>query len=253
MEERILYFDCLSGISGDMTLATLLDLGVEYDYLLDELKKLNVDGFDIEVRKDLKNGISGTNVFVHLDNNHDHDHDHDHHSHRNLYDIEKIINDSKLNENVKNLSIKIFKEVALAEAKIHGKDLYDVHFHEVGAIDSIVDIVGAAICIDKLNVDKIYSSPIHIGTGHVKCAHGNIPIPAPATLEILKGIKIYSKGIDSELVTPTGAAIIKTIADDFLPIPEMYIEDIGYGIGKKDLNITNVLRTFIGKKKLKKI
>jgi len=253
MEEKILYFDCLSGISGDMTIGALLDLGIDKDEFLREISKLNIDEFDLEIKKNEKNGITGIDFDVIIKHSHDnHDHSHNH-EHRNLENIESIIYNSDLNDDVKNMSKKIFKNVAESEAKIHGKSIDEVHFHEVGAVDSIVDIVGTAICIDLLDVDKIYSSPIHIGTGHVKCAHGVIPVPAPATLEILKGIEIYSTGIKSELVTPTGAAIIKALADNIIDTPQMEIENIGYGIGTKDLDITNVLRVIIGKKKVKKI
>lgn len=261
MEEKILYFDCLSGISGDMTIGALLDLGIDKDKFLEEIKKINIDEFDLEIKKGEKNGITGTDFDVIIkghdhghshDNDHHHGHNHSHshhHEHRNLENIEKIIDNSDLNEKIKEISKKIFKYVAEAEAKIHGKSIDEVHFHEVGAVDSIVDIIGTAICIDLLDVDKIYSSPIHIGTGHVKCAHGIIPVPAPATLEILKGIDVYSTGIKSELVTPTGAAIIKALAIDIIDTPQMKIETIGYGIGTKNLDITNVLRVMIGKKK----
>lgn len=299
MEEKILYFDCLSGISGDMTIGALLDLGVDKDKFLKELEKIKIDGYKLEIKRAQKNGITGTDfkVILEADHSHDHDHHHEHkdshnhenshhshehdhthdhnhehnhnhnshshhshegsghshdHHHRNLHDIEKIIDDSELGERVKALSKKIFSYVAHAEAKIHDKPLNEVHFHEVGAVDSIVDIIGAAICIDMLKVDKIYSSPLHTGTGFVKCAHGRIPVPAPATLEILKGIPIYSTGVRSELVTPTGAAIIKALATDFIPLPEMIIENVGYGLGKKDLEITNVLRVSLGKKKLRR-
>ncbi len=272
MDKKILYFDCLSGISGDMTIGALLDLGVDKDEFLNELKKIKVDGYKINIKKGQKNGITGTNFNVilesHGDNNHGHNHghnhDHDnkhhshdqhhgHHHHRNLHDVEHIIGDSDLNDNVKKLSKEIFTYVAKAEAKTHDKPIEEVHFHEVGAIDSIVDIIGAAICIDKLGVDEIYSSPLHVGTGFVNCAHGKIPVPAPATLDILRGIPVYQKGIRSELVTPTGAAIIKALAKDFIPMPEMVIEKIGYGLGDKDLEITNVLRVNLAKKKLKRI
>ncbi|WP_026894503.1 nickel pincer cofactor biosynthesis protein LarC [Clostridiisalibacter paucivorans] len=256
MEEKILYFDCLAGISGDMTIGALLDLGIDNEKFIEELEKLNIDGYELEIKNDQKNGITGTdfNVIIKEHHQHNHSHDHDHHAHshvhRNLKDIEEIIDASQLNNYIKDLSKKIFKFVAESEAKIHNKDINNVHFHEVGAIDSIVDIVGTAICIDMLEFDKIYASPLHIGTGFVNCAHGNIPVPAPATLEILKGVEVYSTGIKSELVTPTGAAIIKALAEEFIPIPNMTMEKIGYGLGKKDLEITNVLRIYMGKKKL---
>lgn len=277
MEERILYLDCLSGISGDMTIGALLDLGLDREAFLRELKKVKVKGYELEIKKNQKNGITGVDFDVVMETNgkseslgedcvghshHEHEHkahekeahhhhghgNHEHH-HRNLKDIEELIEESGLEDSVKNMSKKIFRHVAEAEGKIHDKPLESVHFHEVGAIDSIVDIIGVAILIHQLNPDKIISSPLHIGTGFVTCAHGKIPVPAPATLEILKGIPVYSTGIRSELVTPTGAAIVKVLAEEFSETPLMEIEKIGYGLGTKDLEITNVLRMMVGKKK----
>lgn len=265
-----------------MTVAALLDLGIDHEAFEKELNKLKIDGYAIEIKRRAKEGITGTDFYVHLhehqyhEEDHDHQHHHHHHSeehhhhehghhhkthvnemdhaeahnhqHRNLYAIENIIDDSGLSTKVKDLSKKIFLYVAEAEAKVHGKPLNEVHFHEVGAIDSIVDIVGAAICIDMLNVDHIFVSPLHIGTGFVTCQHGIIPVPAPATLEILRDVPVYSKGIENELVTPTGAAIAKGLAEDFVHLPPMQIEKIGYGLGKKDLKIKNMLRVVLGKK-----
>lgn len=282
---RVLYFENLSGISGDMTIGALLDLGADYKKFEEELNKLKLDGYTLEVSKKAKNGIYGTKFDVILTDNHDHvhhnhdhdhhdhdhhdhdhhDHDHDHHDHhhhkqdkghlhvhshgRNYGDIKVMIEKSSLSDFVKGLSLKIFNEVAVAEAKIHNTTIDQVHFHEVGAVDSIVDIVGTAILIEQLDVDAIYAAPVHVGTGFVKCDHGKIPVPAPATLEILKGLPIYSKGIRSELVTPTGAAIIKVLADEFIPRPEMIIKEIGYGLGTKDLEIANLLRVNLFEKK----
>lgn len=266
--EKILYFDCLSGISGDMTVAALLDLGINQEEFLNKLSSLNIEGYDIVIDRKVKEGMSGMDFDVILkDHQHSHDHQHGHthqhkhdhqhehvhhhsHQHRNLDDIQKIINDSTLSEQVKEIAIKIFIHVAEAEAKIHGKPLEEVHFHEVGAIDSIVDIVGTAICLEMLHVDRIIMSPLHIGTGFTKCQHGLIPVPAPATLEILKDVPVYSKGIESELVTPTGAAIAKGISDEFSSLPPIEIEKIGYGLGKKTLPIKNMLRVVLGKKKV---
>lgn len=253
---RILYFDCFSGISGDMTLGALIDCGVDAEYLQNELGKLGLDGYSINTGKSLKNGISGTNVDVILDeHNHDHcmndNHDHGHHFHRNLSDIERIIDNSTLNENVKASSKKIFQKLASAEGKIHGKPVEDVHFHEVGAVDSIVDIVGTAICMDYLKIDKFISSPVNTGMGFVKCQHGIIPVPGPAAIELLKGVPVYSLDVNTELVTPTGAAIISTLCDSFGPIPQMTVENTGYGCGKKDLEIPNLLRVIIGNEKKK--
>ncbi len=248
MKEKILYFDCLSGISGDMAIGALLDLGVDRDKFTGELNKLNLSGYTLSLEKGKKNGITGVDVKVLLDQLENH-HQHENHHHRNLQAIEDLIEGSELNESVKTLSKKIFREVAVAEAKVHDLGVEEVHFHEVGAIDSIVDIVGVSILIDMLQPDCIFCSPLHVGTGFVKCEHGMIPVPAPATLEILKGVPIYSMGIRSELVTPTGAAIVKVLATEFIPAPLMEIEKVGYGLGNKDLEITNTLRVILGKKK----
>lgn len=285
---KTVYFECLSGISGDMTIGALLDLGADFDVFKKELEKLNLEGYHIEINKKSKNGIFGTKFDVilksegdthdhdhehhdhshgHHDHSHEHhDHGHAHHSHehhnhshahhthshdhdRNLVSITEMILSSTLSETVKTMSIDIFNEVAKAEAKIHNTSINEVHFHEVGAVDSIVDIVGTAILIEMLEIETVYTSPVHVGTGFVKCDHGKIPVPAPATLEILKGIPIYSKGIRSELVTPTGAAIIKVLTDEFIERPHMVTENIGYGIATKDLEIANLLRVSVLKKK----
>ncbi|MCX7950454.1 MAG: LarC family nickel insertion protein, partial [Clostridiales bacterium] len=181
---RTLYFDCFSGISGDMSVAALIDLGVPKEYIIEELKKLNIDEeYRIEIKRVKKAGIDATDFDVILT-------EHRHHA-RNLFDIEGIIDKSNLSKGVKSLSKKIFKIVAEAEAKVHGEKLYDVHFHEVGATDSIIDIVAFSICIEYLKIDKVISSYINTGRGFVKCDHGTLPVPAPATSEILKGVPIY--------------------------------------------------------------
>lgn len=249
---KVLYFDCFSGISGDMTIGSLLDLGVEEKQLRSELSKLRLDGYEINVEKQLKNGITGTSFNVILSNgehHHHHDNDnhcHDHgHNHRNLRDIEDIIDKSSLNDNVKSISKKIFRIVAEAEGKIHGSTPEDVHFHEVGALDSIVDIVGTAICIDQLKPDKIVFSKLPLSRGFVKCQHGIIPLPAPATLEIVKGLPVYFFDAPMELVTPTGAAIAKALGDEFGDMDAMHVEKIGYGMGKGDYKVPNALRTIL--------
>ncbi len=306
---NILYFDIHSGISGDMTIGALLDLGIDKDDFLEELNKLDLSGYEIEITKLQKNGITASDFKVILENeehpdhhenhshpqhdshqegcggcgNHDHQHsehphaDHDHaghshtandhhhshsshaeHSHhsRNFNDIKAMITNSELNADVKKMSIDIFRQVAEAEAKVHAKSIEEVHFHEVGAVDSIIDIVGTAILIDMLSPEHIYSSPVPLGTGFVDAAHGRIPVPAPAAVEILRGVPVYSTGIRSELVTPTGAAIIKTLAEEFKAMPELKINKIGYGSGKKDFETANLLRIYQAeecKKKPKKI
>ncbi|MBU3100735.1 MULTISPECIES: nickel pincer cofactor biosynthesis protein LarC [Clostridium] len=279
---KILYYDCFSGISGDMNLGALLDLGIDEKYLVDELSKLNLNGYEIKVSRDIRKGIEGTKVDVLLqEHNHEHSHEevielhhhddaHGEHNHeqlhndnegahkhvhagiehihkdqRNLNDIEKIINLSELSSKVKELSMKIFMKVALAEAKVHGKPLYKIHFHEVGAVDSIVDIVGAAICLNYLNVDKIMSSSVELGGGFVKCAHGLIPVPAPATVEILKGIPVKLGAVPFETTTPTGAAILAANVCEFKDDNNFIINKIGYGIGNRDTEIPNVLRVML--------
>ena len=266
---KILYYDCFSGISGDMNLGALLDLGVDKKYLIGELNKLNLNGYEVKVSRGIRKGIEGTKVDVvlqehsheyiqdehssahshghknegHIHGNHIHNHKHD--KQRNLKDIEEIIDSSGLNSKVKELSKKIFMKVAEAEAKVHGKSLYEVHFHEVGAVDSIVDIVGAAICLKILNVDKIMSSSIELGGGFVKCAHGIIPVPAPATVEILRGIPVKLGAVPFETTTPTGAAILAASVDEFKDEKNFIINKIGYGIGNRDTEIPNVLRVML--------
>jgi len=261
---KILYYDCFSGISGDMNLGALLDLGVDKKYLIDELNKLNLNGYEVKVSRGIRKGIEGTKVDVvlqehshehvhdehssahshgHKNGNHIHNHNHD--EQRNLKNIEEIIESSSLNSKVKELSKRIFMKVAEAEAKVHGKSLYEVHFHEVGAVDSIVDIVGAAICLNILNVDKIMSSSIELGGGFVKCAHGIIPVPAPATVEILRGIPVKLGAVPFETTTPTGAAILAANVDEFKDDKNFIINKIGYGIGNRDTEIPNVLRVML--------
>lgn len=250
--ERILYFDCYAGISGDMTVGALLDLGVDIMELRHELGKLGLRGWTIETGRGQRNGISGTRFNVILE---PHEHAGHHHGaghstsqpHRNLYDIEAIIDNSLLNDRVKADSKRIFGELARAEARVHGIPVEKVHFHEVGAVDSIIDIVGTAICLDLLGVDQLYASPLNLGGGMVQCAHGTLPVPAPATVEILRGVPVFSSGVKSELVTPTGAAIIKTMASDFIPLPPLIIEKTGYGMGSREIEeMPNLLRVIMG-------
>ncbi len=250
---KMLYFDCFAGISGDMTLGALLDLGIDEGEFLSELKKLNLHGYELKISRKKKKGIEGTDVDVII-----HEHSHEHrdkhsrkhsHEHRNLFDIEQIINNSSLDAKVKGLSKKIFMKVATAEAKVHGISIDEVHFHEVGAIDSIIDIVGTAILINMLECDKIMSSALNVGSGFVKCQHGIMPVPAPATLEILRkaNIPFYSNEIQKELTTPTGAAIIAVLAEEFSASKQMIVKSTGYGTGKRELEtIPNMLRITLG-------
>lgn len=260
---KILYYDCFSGISGDMNMAAMIDLGVDQSYLINELKKLELSGYSISFTKDQRKGITGTRADVIILENEGQKQitktfsfdglksvphkqpQHNHqtlHEDRNFKDIRKLILDSSLNENVKKISIDIFQKVAEAEAHVHGKSTEEVHFHEVGAIDSIVDIVAAAICIDYLKPEKIICSPVQLGGGMIKCAHGMFPVPAPATAEILKGKPVKLGAVEVETTTPTGAAILAVLVDEFTDQPAFNITKIAYGIGHRDNIIPNVLR-----------
>ncbi len=232
------YFDCFSGISGDMTLGALLDLGVPVKWLQERLKKIPLKTFDLKVDQKLKNGLKAQNVYVQVK---------DDGKSRNYKQIKRLIQASPLTDGVKNKSLKIFKKIASAEAKIHQCPIEEVHFHEVGGVDAIVDIVGTALCLEYLGIKRIIASAIPLGRGFVSCSHGTIPIPAPATIEILKDVPLYGTQLEHELVTPTGAAIIASISDSFGVIPLMTVEKIGYGAGKKDLGgRPNMLRVITG-------
>lgn len=245
-----------------MNLGALIDLGVDPDYLKSELSKLDLKGYNLEWGTDSRKGITGTRAIVKINEeqaknlkrrkhndseNHQHSPGNHHHSsHRNMADIRKIIDNSSLNENIKHKSLEIFLKVAEAEAKVHGTSVDEIHFHEVGAIDSIVDIVGAAICIDYLKPDRIFSSSVELGGGFVECAHGTLPVPAPATTEILKDIPVKYGAVQSETTTPTGAAILASFVNEFTDKLHFRIHKTGYGIGTKDFEIPNVLRIHLG-------
>ncbi|HSH19476.1 MAG TPA: LarC family nickel insertion protein, partial [Draconibacterium sp.] len=220
---RILYYDCFAGISGDMNLGALIDLGVDSNYLKTELEKLNIEGFRLEIKTDQRRGISGTKAEVIIENQ-------ENEKHRHLRHVEEIINNSSLSEKVKINALKIFDLIAVAEAKIHNISKEKVHFHEVGALDSIADIVGAAICLDYLKVDKVVSSSIQLGGGMVKCAHGIMPVPAPATAEIVVNIPVKTGLVNHEATTPTGAAILVATVDEFSDKINFPIIKTGYGI-----------------------
>lgn len=247
---KILYYECFSGISGDMNLAAMLGLGVDPSYLEAELKKLGLAGeFELHIQQDARKGIHGIRVNVvdttcsHYSQSDQDDHEkHNHLPHRHLADIEKIIENSELTFPVKKTARAMFLAIAKAEAKIHGKDIYEVHFHEVGAVDSLVDIVGAAICYHALDVDEVWCSSIELGGGFVHCAHGVMPIPAPATLEILQNCPTKRGAVQKECTTPTGAAILKTLVTTFSDTPKFIIKKTAYGIGHRDTKIPNVVR-----------
>ena len=273
MREKILYFDCSAGISGDMTLGALIDLGADKNAFLTELEKLHLEGYEIAFETTQRNAITATHVNVILtgqeqvhdhthihehihDHGHTHEHDHEHHSHdherghfhRSFRDIRQMIQNSELSKEVKDLSLRIFTRVARAEAKVHHKDMEEVQFHEVGAVDSIVDIVGSAILITMLKPDRICASVVQDGHGFVHCQHGMLSVPVPAVCEIFaeSDALIRQIDVDTELVTPTGAAIISELADSFGTMPVMTIDKIGWGAGTKILKIPNLLKVTLG-------
>jgi len=232
------YFDCFAGISGDMTVGALLDTGVPLEWLQEQLSGLSLNRFSLSAEDISRNGIHARHFQVHVQGDA---------NHRYYADIKRIIENCPLSSNVCQTSLAIFDQIAHAESKIHGIEKAKVHFHEVGAIDSIVDIVGTALCLEYLGIDTIFSSKIPLGKGFVDCQHGMLPIPAPATMEILKNVPVYGSGVAAELVTPTGAAIIKTLASDFIDMPPIIIEKTGYGAGSRNLpNHPNLLRVVTG-------
>lgn len=233
---KTLYLDTFSGISGDMFLGLMFDLGVDLKTIRQELGKLNLAGYDLTVRTEKRCGIAGSYVDISIA---------DHQASRTWLDIDTLIANSDLEEKDQVLARRIFKRLGEAEAKIHGIDLNRVHFHEVGAVDSIIDIVGAAIALNRLGVEQVLCAPLPLGQGSIKSAHGEYPLPAPATLEVLSGSPTRSDDSGLELVTPTGAVIAAEIST-FMPMPEMTIEKIGYGLGTRDMkDRPNVLRGII--------
>ncbi|HEY3379767.1 MAG TPA: nickel pincer cofactor biosynthesis protein LarC [Armatimonadota bacterium] len=242
---RIAYFDCLSGISGNMILGALLACGLEQSVLEEELSRLPLHGWRLQAERVQRKGISA--VFVAVDDGgHAHQHSHHAHPHRGLTEICALIAASTLSDRVQAMATAIFTRLGEAEAAVHGTTPEQVHFHEVGAVDAIIDIVGSAIALERLGIDRVVASPLPLGSGWVTCAHGTFPVPAPATARLVQGVPIVETDIAAELVTPTGAAIITTLAERFGPLPTMTVQQVGYGAGSHDLPRPNVLRVFLG-------
>jgi uncharacterized protein (TIGR00299 family) protein len=232
------YFDCFSGISGDMTLGALIDLGTPVDWLQKELSRLPLTGFQLKATPVVRNGIRATSVKVEIE---------DFSPSRDYGAIKSLLEDGYLSEGVKSMSLAVFERLARAEAHIHGCAMQDVHFHEVGGIDAIVDIVGTALCLEKLEICEVISSKIPLGSGFVDCQHGKLPVPAPATIEILKDAPVYGTDAAAELVTPTGAAIIAALAQSYGVMPPMHVKKTGYGAGQRELSDRpNLLRIITG-------
>jgi len=235
---KIAFFDCFAGAAGDMIVAAMLDAGLDFEFLKSQIATLDLKDLEIKINETKRAGLRALQFVPVIKGQH---------HHRNLEDIKKIINGSKIGEKPKKTAITIFKRLAAAEAAVHGKDPNDIHFHEVGAIDSIVDIVSAAIGLDVLAIEKVYCSTLAVGGGIVLAAHGTLPVPAPATAELLKGIPAVGGPIDKELLTPTGAAILTTVAESFGALPQMKIEKIGCGAGTLDSeHFPNVVRIILG-------
>ena len=272
---KTLYIECNMGAAGDMLLASLAELTGDVKACEEKLNSIGIPGVTYNFEKSVKCGIEGTHAHVVVngveedEHIHEHDHEHDHHSedhhhehtheehvhthdnehhhhHTHMSDIESIINGLNVSDKVKSDALAVYGLIAEAESKAHGKPVTDIHFHEVGTMDAVADIVGACVLFEQIGADKIIASPLATGYGQVRCAHGILPVPAPATASIIEGIPTYSGDIEGELLTPTGAALIKHFAEGFGGRPVMAVGRTGYGMGRKDFAKANMLRTFIG-------
>lgn len=268
---KTLYIECNMGAAGDMLLASLAELTGDVKACEEKLNSLGIPDVTYNFEKSVKCGIEGTHARVvalgveedeHMHEHHHHDHEehehshehshehehdhHHHHHHTHMSDIEKIIGGLNVSDKVKQDALAVYGLIAEAESKAHGKEISEIHFHEVGTMDAVADIVGVCVLLEQIGADKIVVSPLATGYGQVRCAHGILPVPAPATASIIEGIPTYSGNVEGELLTPTGAALLKHFADSFGQRPVMEIEKTGYGMGKKDFEKANMLRTFIG-------
>lgn len=269
---KTLYLDCGMGAAGDMLTAALVELLPDPDAFMVKLNKLAIPGVQIKRENAVKCGIAGTHIAVtvhgmeeseemhehshdhhhdhdhhnHDHGHHDHDHEHMHHHHSSIHEIEHIISDLNLPEKVKTDVLTVYGLIAEAESRVHGVPVTEIHFHEVGTMDAVADITAVCLLLNELSPDEIIVSPIHVGSGHVKCAHGILPVPAPATAYILKDVPIYGGEIKGELCTPTGAALLKHFATRFGEMPLMKTRAIGYGMGKKDFQTANCVRALLG-------
>ncbi len=234
---KIAYFDCFSGVSGDMILGSLIDAGLDPEALKKAVSGIPLSGYELSAEKVMKNGIAGTRFNIITS---------EAGKERHLSDILALINSSSLSEKAKRSAGDIFRLIGGIEAEIHGTSIEKIHFHEIGAVDSIIDIAGVCAAFDLMGIGAVCCSRINVGSGFVKTDHGMLPVPAPATAKILAGATVYSSGIEAELTTPTGAAIMKYFSKSFGPLPDMTIRSVGYGAGMKDLPVPNLLRVYIG-------
>ena len=250
---KTLYLDCGMGAAGDMLTAALLELFPNRGELLEQLNGLGIPGVRFEAEKAEKCGILGTHIHVYVgdaeegEHHHDHSHDHHHgHPHSGMAEVEHWISHLKVSRQVKENVRAVYEKIARAESLVHGVEISDIHFHEVGTLDALADVTAVCYLMEKLGYPRVYASPVHVGSGHVCCAHGILPVPAPATAEILKGIPIYGGQIQGELCTPTGAALLKQFVTEFGNMPVMVPQAVGYGMGKKDFAMANCLRSVLG-------
>ncbi|NLL54323.1 MAG: nickel pincer cofactor biosynthesis protein LarC [Clostridiales bacterium] len=263
---KTLYIECNMGAAGDMLTAALLELCEDKGDFLHKINALGLSGVHVEAIPSVKCGITGTYVSVRIhgreegsvdahehghghshEHNHEHDHEHGHtHHHAGFEDIRALIASMPISDKVKSDALSVYGLIAEAESRVHGRPVEEVHFHEVGTLDAVADIVGVCLLMEKIAPDRVIVSPIHVGSGQVRCAHGILPVPAPATAHILQGVPVYGGAVRGELCTPTGAALLRHFADDFGPMPLMRVERIGYGMGKKDFEAANCVRTYLG-------
>ncbi len=270
---KTLYLECNMGAAGDMLMSALAEL-VDSNKFIEKINALGIPDVKVEKRESVKCGITGTHIDVYVkgkteehihehnheyyhehnhehnhEHHHEHNHEHHHHNHTGMHKIEHIVNALDLSDKVKADVLNVYGLIAEAESKAHNKPIEDVHFHEVGTMDAVADIVGVCMLMEEIGAEKVIASPINVGSGQVKCAHGILPVPAPATAHILRNVPIYSKSIKGELCTPTGAALLKYFADEFGEMPVMTINKIGYGMGSKDFEVANCVRAMIGETK----
>lgn len=252
---KILYWDCVMGAAGDMLAASLLHLSDRRDDLLETLNQAGIPGVAYRLDAMSKCGIQGLHltVSVHgeLETAHDHPHDHDHehrheHSHRNMEALTGLVNGFKLPDQVREDVLAVYRSLAAAESRVHGVAVSEIHFHEVGSMDAVADIAATCLTLRSLSPDLVMASPVHVGSGQVHCAHGILPVPAPATLELLRGIPIYGGSIRGELCTPTGAALLRHFVGQYSPLPVMCVSAVGYGMGQKSFLAANCVRALLG-------
>ncbi|MEK6284702.1 MAG: nickel pincer cofactor biosynthesis protein LarC [Acidobacteriota bacterium] len=236
---RVVYFDCFAGVSGDMTIGAQIDLGVDLESLKQQLSSLQLSGYELNSRRVQRSGIAATKFDVEIDQRAQPE--------RTLADIRSLILGSSVSEQVKDRAVRVFERLAEAEARVHGTTPDKVHFHEVGSVDSIIDIVGAMVGFELLGVERFFCSPLRVGSGSVQTQHGRLPVPAPATAELLRGVTVYAGEIEGEFVTPTGAAIVATLCEEFGAMPQIKVAGVGYGAGTRDpKSFPNALRLMIG-------